>query len=249
MNEQIRWKHQKTARLHHHDDCYITGLTQDQSTLFVGELYENDCQALHQINLTDYSMQTWAESPDQLDQPQFSQPSDLIEPTIVSETTQLQTIGARWRGMREAENLVDLVQPLSVMEKMAIIKHLNLSISAMMLFGIADSRVLAEAHLHDNLYFVCRRIRLAIALPEVKRDADHQPYDYDTIPLEIAHLYDAETDEAPSISASFTTFSETRVKRPMDCLFHDGRLYIADGGTSDHVSQIHIFELNTLMHL
>lgn len=243
MLENIQWQHLQSIMLNHHENCYIAGLMPEQSMLYVGELYGDDWTVEHRISLTDFSMVSWDEAKQASNQRVFNQPRNLIEPVSAHETTSLQYVGARWRGMREAENLADLVQPISVMEKMAIIKKLGLSIPAMMLFGVAESRVLAEAHLQNSLFFVCRRIRLAIALSEVKRDADQQPYDYDTLPIEIVHLYDVETDEAPPIIESLMTFGETPVHRPMDCLLHDGKLYIADGGDADRVSHIHIFNL------
>ena len=73
------------------------------------------------------------------------------------------------------KRLLDLVRVLSIDEKMAVIDKFKLNIIPPMLIGVAESYVLAEAELQrPNLYFVCRRMRLAIALPEEWLDDEGQ---------------------------------------------------------------------------
>jgi hypothetical protein len=144
--------------------------------------------------------------------------------------------------MRAPERTADLVQPLTIDEKMAFARRLKLDIPAPMLMGIAESYVLAEADIvRPHLYFVCRRVRLALALPEEQQDDDGQPYDYETRVLYAAHFYDR-GEELPT-AALLDHLTDPPPQRPMDCLLMGDRLYIADGGSAELPSAIHVWRL------
>ena len=115
-----------------------------------------------------------------------------------------------------------------------------------MLLGVAESRVLAEAPLSPpDQYLVCRRVRIAHALETTERDADHQPYDYDTIPVYVAHPYhvtSGDLDVEPEIA--FAGLPSIDLLRPMDCLVANHYLCVADGGHDTQKSRIHIWKIS-----
>ncbi|MBC8170673.1 MAG: hypothetical protein H7X77_03340 [Anaerolineae bacterium] len=152
--------------------------------------------------------------------------------------------GPRHRGTRESERINDMVQPLAVQEKIALIKRLDLNIAPMLLLGLAESYVLAEAEIQrPYLYIVCRRIRLAYVLAEPARDADRQLYDYDTLVVYLAHWVDRRSDHEPALIDLINSLPGVELYRPMDCLIHNDYLFIADGGGANRTSQIHIWQI------
>ena len=110
------------------------------------------------------------------------------------------------------------------------------------LLGIAESYVLAESEIiHPNLYFVCRRLRLAYVLTEPATDADGQPYDYDTQVIFVAHFHDCDGELA--LADLLDDLTDVPLHRPMDCVLAGDKLYIADGGEEDRLSAIHVWKL------
>jgi hypothetical protein len=112
------------------------------------------------------------------------------------------------------------------------------------ILGIAESYVLSESLIiRPSIYFVCRRIRIAYALPDVRLDANNQPYDYDTLLFYTAHFFDCAQE--PSILDLLNDLTTVPLKRPMDCLITDNNhLYIADGGGDDRLNAIHVWHLD-----
>ncbi|MEO8395390.1 MAG: hypothetical protein ABI700_20520, partial [Chloroflexota bacterium] len=172
-------------------------------------------------------------------------PTRIVKPKTGWHTMALNFAGPRHRGLRAPERIADLVRMLSIDEKMAVIAKFKLDIIPPMLLGIAESYVLAEAELQrPNLYFVCRRIRLAVALPETRMDEDNQPYDYETRVIYVAHFYDCEQE--PPFIELMADVTPVPLIRPMDCLLHNEQLCIADGGSADNdgrLSAIHLWQV------
>lgn len=171
-----------------------------------------------------------------------SLPQALISPEVVPAGHPLHFSGARLRGLRETDRIQALVQPLSILEKMALISHLALSVSPMQVLGIAESRVLSQAMLTPTLAVICRRVRIAYALPSIAKDADGLPYDYDTLPLYLLHAYHPQTTEVPPLEDCLGEFAGVRLHRPLDCLYHAGRLVVTEGSTADQPCRIVIWK-------
>jgi hypothetical protein len=146
--------------------------------------------------------------------------------------------------MREAERVGELVQPFTLQEKMTLIERLALNIMPPMLLGLAESYVLAEAELaRPYLYVVCRRVRLAIALPAVQTDADGQPYDYDTLVLHLAHWIDRRSPDV-SLVEVIDHLPGVTLHRPTDCIIRDGYLFISDGGGDQQKNRLHVWTIS-----
>jgi hypothetical protein len=128
---------------------------------------------------------------------------------------------------------------------MQLASQLALPVPPPLIIGIAESVVLAEALITPPATFmVCRRLRLACALPETRRDSDGLPYDYDTKVIYTAHPYAADSGdiELPPDDV-LGGLPGVRLRRPMDCMVCHGHLFIADGGMTDHNSRIHIWKI------
>ena len=225
--------HVTTLPLKHEGDCSLLGMTPDK-TLYVEEVYgENGWIAQHEL-LPDG---TFARSIDEQDgtneiEHPLELPNVIAKPKTGWHTMALNFAGPRHRGLRGPERPLDLVRPLSIDEKMALIAKFKLDLIPPLLLGIAESYVLAEAELRrPDLYFVCRRVRLAIALPETRLDEDNQPYDYETHVIYLAHFYDCEQE--PRFIDLLSDLTRRPAHRPMDCLLLDEHLCIADGGERD----------------
>jgi len=155
--------------------------------------------------------------------------------------------GPRHRGLRGLERLLDLVRPLSIQDKMALASRYSLSIPPPLIFGLAESYVLSEAALvHPDIYVVCRRLRIAFGLAQEQLDADQEPYDYDTLVLYTAHLFDRTQQHEPSIVDPQAALPVAALKRPMDCLICDNYLFVADGGSEERLSAVHIWQIEPL---
>ena len=90
--------------------------------------------------------------------------------------------------------------------------------------------------------FVCRRVRLAIALPEARLDDEGQPYDYETQVIYLAHFYDCERGAAlPRLPRR----PDRRPALPTDGLPADGRSSVhRRGGDAGRLSAIHVGRSN-----
>ncbi len=236
--------HLSTLPLKYNGDCSLLGVTAD-GTIFAEEVYGAEgWVAQHELRADG----TFVRSVDEENGTKAAlEPLDLPEritlPKTGWQTMMLNFAGPRHRGLRAPERAADVVRPLALTEKMTLIDSLKLNIMPPMLLGIAESYVLAESLIiRPNLYFVCRRLRIAYALPDVRLDADNQPYDYDTLVLHTAHFYDCAQE--PSLLDLLTDLTTVPLKRPMDCLLVDDQLYIADGGGNDSLNSIHVWKLD-----
>jgi hypothetical protein len=233
-----------THLLPHDGDCGLIGVTPARH-VYIEELYGDDLLAQYHLDENGQMVASVDEGIDANFGP-LPLPDDLICPALVKATLSLNYIGARYRGLREAERLSDLVQLLSIEEKLVLLEKLALRIPPMMLAGIAESRVLAEAPLDEpGRYLVCRRILLAVMLPEQRLDTDGQPYDYDTIRLHVAHVYDAARYPLPELHKALDGIGGVTLTRPLDCMVERERLYIAEGGdaSTGTCSRLHIWEI------
>ncbi len=232
----------KSLPLKHKDDCSLIGITPDY-TIYAEEVYgEQGWVAQHELRFDGTIIRSVDEGEGGASLQPLTLPATLIKPKTGWHTMALNFAGPRHRGLRVLERTADLVQPLTIDEKLAFVKRLNLNLPAPMVMGIAESYVLAECDIvRPHLYFVCRRVRLALALPEEQLDTQQQPYDYDTQILYAAHFYDR-NEELPT-AVLFESLTEVPLHRPMDCLLAGDHLFIADGGDGERSSTIHVWRI------
>lgn len=231
----------KTIHLQHDGDCRIVGVTPD-GRLFVEELYGEDDWLAHSaysaagelIALADEQFGAQPFTP-------LALPDMLFTPTAPRAALHLNYAGARERGLREHERVQDLVQPLSVAEKMLVVDVLKLGIAPPMLLGIAESTVLAEAVLTDDTLLVCRRLRFAYALPTAQQDAGGQFYDYSSAVVHTACVYSMSSEVPPPLEAVLRGIGG--LHRPLDCVCYDGHIFVADGGAAGRYSSVQVFQL------
>jgi len=236
--------HYETSRpLHHNGDCSILGVTPD-GALYVEEIYAEDCWLAQHAFAADGTLIASVDESNGTNTSvvPLALPDDVIKPQAGWHCMALNYAGARHRGQRLPERVGDLVLPLSIADKVALAQRLKLDLPQ--LIGIAESYVLAETELiHPNLFLICRRIRFAYALPAPQTDADGEIYDYDTRVIYAAHFFDLLVEEERPTSAMLTDLADDLLHRPMDCLLHGDRLYVADGGADERLSQIHVWRV------
>ena len=233
-----------TLPLRHHGDCSLLGVSSD-ATVFAEESYGEGWLAQQALRLDGTTIGVVDEAfGEQSDLEPLKLPPDLTRPHTGWHAMALNFAGARHRGLRGPERLLDIVRPLSLQEKRALIDHYELPITPPMLLGLAESYVLAEAPLdYPNRFVVCRRIRLARALPEAQIDGDGERFDYDTFVLYAAHGFDRTQDDSAAVGAPDPLLGGVALHRPMDCLIANDRLFVADGGDETRVSQIHVWTI------
>ena len=235
MPDNTEFTHKKTLELPHHGQAHILGLAPD-NTLYVEEFYQDVFLAQHHIAMDGTILQTIDERDGTQVPNWFTFPLDCTLPDHPTDHP-LNKKSVRLRGMRETDRISEWVQPLSIMEKMPLIQQLGLAFPAMMLLGIAESHVLAQATIRKNHQLVCRRVRLAYALPEIQYDAYGMPFDYDCLTLHLLHDYDA--DETPPLHTLLSAFAP--VQQPLDCLFQGSKLYVTEAGTPSAPAKVHWF--------
>jgi hypothetical protein len=153
--------------------------------------------------------------------------------------------GARHRGIRAEERIDELAHPMTLPEKMQVAAHLGLAIPAPMILGWIESYSLAEATLSKGVFCVCRRLRIAYALPQKARDADGATIDYDSAPLHLAHFYLPNAHEDMPLDGLLRQLPDAALHRPMDCMVVGGHLLVADGGDADHSARLHLWAITT----
>jgi len=222
INQPLLYSH-VVISLPHTGVCGILGIT-PQLDLYIEEIYlPNDDIIHHHINPKGIIIQS-SET--------LKLPTTIIAPTIHPSTTQLNYTGGRTRGIREAERLQDWAKPFSIAEKMHLIQTFNLSITPMQLFGMINSVVLSSVKLQSNWFVVCRRIALAIALPQMQYDENRLPYDYDSHIIQTAHLYHSSWEDSPPIEAVLAGIGDTRLNGAYDCVIIDNQLFISENGNN-----------------
>ncbi len=236
----------KTFALRYSDDCALMGMT-PEAKLVVEEYYGTELEFAAQTcyDLAGNILLTADEPADTRHWLPLELPANSTRPHH-STKHPLNYGVSRRRGLREPERLNDWVHPVSIMEKMTLIEALHLGVSPMQLGGIAESRVLAIAHLNAQVAIVCRVVRLALLLPQVAVDAAGLPYDYDTLPIYVAQVLRSDED-TPVFTPGFQDFYGVRLHRPQDCLLFEDSLWIADGGdkTTGRHSQVHAWRVQS----
>lgn len=227
-------------------DCSLLGVGPD-GVIYVEELYGDGWMAQHAVRADGTIRATVDERGGNADTLEpLPLPDDLIQPRAGWHSMKLNYSGPRLRGLREPERTLDLVKPLSLAEKMLLHDRYALDMPPLLL-GLAESYVLAEAPLDGaGLFAVCRRVRIAAALPQPQTDADGAAYDYDTRVLYLAHLFDRDALDAPTLFDADTSLISDALCRPMDCLTIGDRLYVADGGDGERLSAVRVFQIHDL---
>lgn len=232
--------------LKYNEDCNLLGVTPDLK-LYIEEIYSHDAwiaQHIYQLDGShlaiideDFGKNT-SLSPLQL-------PANLVRPKPGWHTMDLNFTGPRHRGLRGPERIADMVKPLSIQSKIALVERFGLPVSPPLILGLAESYVISEIELiRPHLYFVCRRLRVAYALPQSEIDSEGETYDYDTQVIYLAHFYDKNQTFDPQIEDLIDPFPGINLVRPMDCLFYENHLFIADGGNTNAKSTIHVWEID-----
>jgi hypothetical protein len=231
--------------LHHTGDCFISGIDPSDN-LFVEEIYENGSWICLSILNSDGDM--IHTSDEDYGRAALTLPAGMAFPQEMRERgwigQRLNFAGPRHRGLREPEKLLDLVKPLSVADKMALSAHSSTSLPPERILGLAESFVIGQAQISARVVFVCRRLRVAYALPQSALDDEGVPYDYDTMVIQTGHLYDPTSDDEPPLESVLrgAAFGD-RLRWPLDCAVIGDRLFVADGGAQDRQSAIHIWQV------
>lgn len=238
--------YQTSHLLDYHGDCALMGVMPD-FTVYAEVLYdEEDWLAQYAITYDGGIQQKADEAHGR--NPYFiglNLPEGIIRPSEGKHTNALNYKGARHRGMRAMEPIQESVRSLNMQTKMRLVEGLNLGIMPPMVLGVAESYVLSEAEIvSERWYLVCRRVRIAYALPQQRMDSSNLPYDYDTLVMHIAHLYDAETqDTEVTLEVAFAGLPGVDLLRPMDCVLCDDHIFVADGGDADRKAAVHIWRV------
>jgi hypothetical protein len=242
--QSATFHHLISMPLKHNGDCSLLGIAAD-FTVYVEEVYSEDAWvAQHALKLDGtmiFSQDEEGGANTAIQSPTL--PPDMVKPRTCWQTMNLNFAGPRRRGLQGPDHLLDMLHPLPVQEKFALVKRLGLKIPPPLLLGLAESYVLAEAELMPGLYFVCRRIRLAIGLTQEQIDEEGLPYDYDTLALYAAHLYNPGADEELALSEALADLPGVELRRPMDCLYYENHLFVADGGDDQRPSTIHVWQV------
>lgn len=228
--------------LPHTGDCRFLGVD-PAMVIYVEEIFgDDDTLSQHAITLADGIIDSTGGD----DFVPLALPQPLVRPTPVRAARWLNFRGPRHRGLRDPERITDVVRALEVPTRIKLVQQLQLDIAPPFLIGIAESQVMAEALLQaPDTYIVCRRLRIAYALEQPKRDAQNQLYDYDTLEIYAAHLYnaaDGEVDLPPE--TVFAGLPGVQLLRPMDCMVYNQHLLVADGGKDDQPDRIHIWRID-----
>lgn len=223
-------------------DCSLIGVSPDL-TLFVEEIDAEGLVAQQAMRLDGTVLARVDEA--EGDAKPLPLPPELSRPQTVWHTMSLNFAGPRHRGLRGPERVFELVRGINMQDKMALIQRFNLPVTPPMILGLAESYVLAEAPLlYPNVFVVCRRARIAYALAEEQLDADQQPYDYDTLVVYTAHIFDRTRDSDVLLTEPHESFPDVTLRRPMDCMIAHHHLFIADGGDDDHPNAVHIWQIH-----
>jgi hypothetical protein len=229
------FKHQTTIPLFHQGDCSILALSSDTS-FYVEEFYDDGFIAQHHIQ-NGSIIASRDEDAGQRDIVPFMLPANGISPDRPSKHP-LNSSGLRFRGLREEEHLQDWIIPLSLAEKMPLLTALNWVVSPMLILGIAESKVLSQTRL-DGEWLVCRRIQLAFALPEARYDELGLAYDYDSRAIHLLHTY---TEDVTKSLHESLSFAGEKLQCPMDILYHDSRLILADAAADGSNNRLILWE-------
>lgn len=239
MDDTIKLQHLSTIPLAIAPSCALLGITPNGN--IITECYFDDTDDVAQYHIPINTNN--ADNITPMLNPIMDKPLDLKSPNWVTDHP-LNKTGLRLRGLRETDRLDGWVEPIPIMEKMPLVPKLGLNITPMQLLGIAESTVLSTCHLNDNISLVCRRVRLAYALPTPINDENGIPYDYDTHTLYLAHPYNNETDTAPPLQQCLQPIDSIHLHTPQDCLRHEDKLIILDCGNEETTVRLIIWQIN-----
>ena len=242
MNVQLEYV--ESWPLRHRGDCNLLGATGD-GRLYVEEMYGDGWLAQHALGPDGQIGESVDEDGGAGDDLHaLTLPADAAHSQPGWHSVALNFAGPRHRGLRDPERIADVVQPIAIPDKMRLVGAYRLPTTPPMLLGLAESFVLAEAPLQlPHLFVVCRRVRLAYALPSPSVDADDRPYDYDTVVLYAAHVYDRTRQPDSLMPDADASLPGVALHRPMDCLTRADRLYVADGGDETRLACIHCWQI------
>ena len=210
-----------TYFLQHHDAYTLLGVSAYQD--IYAEAFDDDVITLY--HMRDDAVLTIKEMPN----------IALYEPASSSQTQALNFAGARWRGLQAEDRIQDTTLPLSIQEKMQIVTQFKLDIMPPYIIGIAESYVVSDvALIPDQTYLVCRRLRIAYQLMKPQQDESLQPYDYDTMTVHLAQLYDLNEDI--SLGDIRNQLWGVNLTKPLDCVKYEDKLVLLDGGS------VHVWE-------
>ena len=234
---QALWQHHFSVDLQTSGEALLLGLD-SSGRIYVDELRPEELSVRHVLTADG---QRLAQADEAAGEALPALPPDLIAPQAARAARSLQMGGARWRGLREADRIAEMVQPLSIAEKMALAQHLRLQIPPPAILGLAESHVLSETCLNSDgtELLVCRRLRIAIALAQPRSDDEGEPYDYDTVALYLAHPVDPSQPDIPELHSLFGPLWGVTLVQPLDCLQHAGRLVLVEGGTGAAPGRVH----------
>ena len=236
------FRHFLTVPLLYEGDCKLLAVTRE-GLIYAEELYgDEDWLAQHKISIEDGILESIDElAGDNPDITPFKLPASAILPSSKSCCDALTFTGARLQGMQSDEPIAEIVLPLSIEDKIELVDYMEWDILPMQIIGIAESVVLSHTRLADGQLMVCRRVRIAYRLTE---EADNKgvPYDYDSLDIYLLHEFDPDDDDLPELVDCLNEIEDVELLRPMDCLYHDGKLYVADGGEAGDSSAIHVFD-------
>ena len=211
--------------------------------VYAEELYgDDDWLAQHKIYIYDGHMESIDEfAGENLDATPMKLPPHSAVPHSKPCCNVLTFTGARLRGIQRDEPIGEMVYPLTIEDKVELTEYMEWDILPMQIIGIAESAVLSHTSLPDETIMVCRRVRVVYRMTEPAQQ-DGVPYDYDSLEVYLLHEFDPQTKELPELVDCLNDMDDVVLLRPMDCLYHNGRLYVADGGEEGDVSAIHIFD-------
>jgi hypothetical protein len=249
--DSLTFYYRQSFPLLHAGDCALLGVDRDL-TIYTEEIYDEiGYMAQTAIRFSGDKLAVVDEGDDDSFVP-LKVPESCTRSHSAWQTITLNFAGARHRGLREADRAADLVQPLTNPDKLVLAMHLGNGIQSPQILGIAESYVLAEARLASTLYFVCRRLRIAYALPQPAQDSEGLRYDYDTQSVYLAHGLDLHDQTETSLESLLTGLPEVKLFRPMDCILCRDHLFIADGGSAqtpdqaERLSHIHVWQIEGL---
>ena len=240
---QTVFRHLVTHELRYAGDCRLLGVTGD-GLVYAEELHgDEDWLAQHKLSGMDGIIESVDEqqgaNPNAVP---FSLPADITSPVRRPCFAHLNYAGARRRGMASTERIEELVLGIGIADKIELVDFMEWSIDPLQLIGIAESVILACAAIDGGAALVCRRIRVACRLGEARMDEHGFEYNYDTLPVNLLHELAREAGGLPDLADCLQDLDDVALLRPMDCLYHQGKLYVADGGEGDDPSAIHIFK-------
>ena len=235
-----------TISLQYNNDCNLLGVTPDFE-IYVEEIYTDDAWiAQHHYTIDGELIASVNE--DYGNNPSVTPiklPETIVRPNPGWHTMELNFVGPRHRGMRGPERIIETVRSLALPTKVAMVERFGLDIAPPMILGLAESFVISEIELlRPSVYLICRRVRIAYALPEIKYDDSNEPYDYETLVIYLAHYHDKDRGFEPPFQDLFDVLPDVTLNRPMDCLMVNNHLFIADSGGDNAKNAIHVWEVD-----